>query len=398
MKVCYLINQYPKISHTFIRRELQALERLGLVVSRVSIRGVDEGVVNDEDQEELEKTAFIIGSSILRSLCFLIFCLLKNAHRLPRAMRIWFKLSTAANGSYIKHCIYVMEACWLLRYCQINKIDHIHAHFGTNPAAVALFCRLLGGPSYSFTVHGPEEFDAPNQLSLKEKIHFSKFTVAITSYCKSQLYRWANFSDWQKISEVHCVVDENLLLKTTPLFEYPHRLVSIGRLCEQKGQWLLLQAIAQLVVKYPKIQLHLIGDGELKTHLQSYVEQQGLSENIIFYGWQNAESIKEQLDDAKVMLLPSFAEGLPVVIMEAFARKKPVISTYIAGIAELVDDNNGWLIPAGSISDLVEAIDSALCTSNEQLMSKGQMGFNAIVERHSADTEAKKLYQLIGGF
>lgn len=397
MKICYLINQYPKISHTFIRRELQAFERLGVQVARVSIRATAEGVVNDEDKSELQKTQFIITSNILKSLFFLMLCTLQNIFHLPKVIKYWFKLAAAANGSYVRHGIYVMEACWLLRFCRMHKIEHIHAHFGTNPAAVALFCRLLGGPTYSFTVHGPEEFDAPNQLSLKDKIHFSKFTVAITSYCRSQLYRWAHFSDWERISEVHCVVDEDLLLKKMPDFNHPYRLVSIGRLCEQKGQWLLLQAISKLVVKYPHIELHLIGDGELKSHLQSYVMQQGLDANIIFYGWQDAESIKAQLDAAKVMVLPSFAEGLPVVIMEAFARKKPVISTYIAGIAELVNKNNGWLIPAGSVDCLVTAIDSALSASNTQLAQQGEAGFSAIVERHNADQEANKLYQLIGG-
>lgn len=397
MNICYLINQYPKVSHTFIRREIQALERLGAKVSRVTVRGVDEGIVSEEDKAELDKTVCIIGASTLQSLIFLVICVLLSITRLPKVLRLWAKLSSAANGTYVKHFIYVMEACWLLRFCRKNDIHHVHAHFGTNPAAVALFCHVLGGPEYSFTVHGPEEFDSPLALSLRDKIHYSKFTVAITAYCTSQLYRWADFNDWPKMVEVHCAVDEALLLEGSPSFDNPYRLVSIGRLCEQKGQWLLLQAVAELVVTYPHIELHLIGDGELKEALQAYVAAHHLENNVIFYGWQGESAIKTQLDAAKAMILPSFAEGLPVVIMEAFARKKPVVSTFIAGIPELVNQDNGWLIPAGSVNHLVAAIESVLVMPNERLAQKGEHGYKAIQERHSADAQAYTLYQKMGG-
>lgn len=395
-KICYLINQYPKVSHTFIRREILALERQGAEVGRVSIRRVPESIVDGCDIAELDQTRFIISESSIKSLIGLFGLLLKHFLPAIRALPVMFSLARRAHFSLVKHFFYWLEAAWLYEYCQQQGIGHVHAHFGTNPAAVALLCRAMGGPDYSFTVHGPEEFDSPVALSLNEKIAKAKFVVAITSFCRSQLMRWASFSDWQKIIEVHCALDDALLSSPSGSYERnKHTLVNIGRLCEQKGQWILLQAFVQLSDTLPSLTLHLVGDGEYRATFEEFVRQHGLQQRIIFHGWLAGEQIVNLLDNASAMVLPSFAEGLPVVIMEAFARRTPVVTTNIAGVPELVTPNNGWLVPAGDIDCLVVAIAQCLGASQSELNQKVELAYQAVAERHNADSEAKKLMRAI---
>lgn len=395
LKICYLVNQYPKISHTFIRREVLELESLGAKVYRVSIRQVDEELVDAVDRDEHGKTHFVISRSRFKSASAMLLAAMLCAPRLPRAIPGWCRLTLNARGFFLKHLFYMLEACWLLRFCKSHGVDHIHAHFGTNPAAVALFCHLLGGPNYSFTVHGPEEFDSPRSLSLREKLHHSKFCVAISSFCQSQLWRWAEFDDWHKVAEVHCTVDSSGLCVIPNPVRAKQRFVSIGRLCEQKGQMLLLLAIEKLVVDHPEVELHLIGDGEYRSYFEGFIADRKLESNVILHGWRSSEYIAEQLDLSTAMVLPSFAEGLPVVIMEAFARRRPVIATAIAGIPELVSTESGWLVPAGSVDALVVAMKEALQASAAALEEKGELGHKAVLARHFATTEVKKLYRLM---
>lgn len=397
LKVCYLVNQYPKISHTFIRREILELESLGVEVSRVSIRQVSEELVDAVDCDEHSKTHFLISSSRLKSASAMLAAILLCVPRVPRVIPSWLRLTQNARGQVVKHLFYLAEACWLFQFCKSNGIDHLHAHFGTNPATVALLCRLLGGPNYSFTVHGPEEFDSPKALSLREKLHHSKFCVAISSYCKSQLWRWANFEDWHKVAEVHCTVGNNGFCHSPNPIVAKQRFVSIGRLCEQKGQMLLLQAVEKLVVDHPEVELHLVGDGEYRARFERFIADRNLENNVILHGWRSSEYIIEQLDQSAVMVLPSFAEGLPVVIMEAFARRRPVIATFIAGIPELVTPECGWLVPAGSVDALAIAMAQALQTPSAILEEKGQCGYRAVLARHFAATEVTKLYRLMEG-
>ena len=114
------------------------------------------------------------------------------------------------------HLIYLAEACLLRRWLTELGIDHVHAHFGTNSTTVAMLCRMLGGPPYSFTMHGPEEFDAPRSLSLRDKIHHAAFVVAISEFTRSQLCRWAPSEDWHKIHVIHCVGVSPMFLEHGP--------------------------------------------------------------------------------------------------------------------------------------------------------------------------------------
>lgn len=295
------------------------------------------------------------------------------------------------NCRFIANLIYLLEACRLLKICKKEGVQHVHAHFGTNSTSVVMLCRIIGGPKYSFTVHGPEEFDKPIQISLSNKILHADFVVAITSYCRSQLCRWTAFHNWDKIKEVHCTIDDEVTEAPHTTINTSNTFVTIGRLCEQKGQMLLLQAAKQLKQNGTTIKLNIIGDGELRPKIEEFIAEAGLSEDVNLLGWQSTQQIIKTLDQSSALLLPSFAEGLPVVIMESYARSKPVLSTYIAGIPELVDEKCGWLVPAGNVDQLADTIKTITQTSTYKLDTLGNEGFKKVMAEHNSKTEAKKL-------
>lgn len=395
MKVAYLINAYPKPSHSFIRREILALERLGWTVQRFSIRGGRQGLVDpgdiaeyDRTERVLEQGAAVLGLATLKRLA-------ANPPRAVRALRLAARLGWASQRAMAKHFIYLAEACLMAERCQALGITHLHAHFGTNSAAVAMLAHAVGGPTYSFTVHGPEEFDQPHTLSLGAKAAGSAFTVAISSFGRSQLFRWLEARDWDKIAVVHCGLETGLFADPEPVPPGPVRLVSIGRFVEQKGQLLLIEALAQAVKTHPSLHLTLVGDGELRPALEAAIAGHGLQDKVRITGWLAESAVKAELKAGHVMVMPSFAEGLPVVIMEAMAEARPVIATAIAGVPELViPGETGWIVPAGSIDELAAAMRAAADCPTERLDAMGAAGRTRVLERHDVDREASKLDRL----
>lgn len=392
LKIAYLINQYPKVSHSFIRREILALEACGLIILRFAVRSCADELVDEADQQELKKTRFLLEGGAIALLQGLLKVMLRHPSRFLQAAGLTLKLGWRSEQGVLKHLAYLAEACVLLNWLAEAEVTHVHAHFGTNPATVAMLCRMLGGPPFSFTVHGPEEFDKVEAIALPQKIEQAAFVVAISSFGRSQLYRWTRPEQWSKIRVVHCGVDANFLaIAPTPIPDQP-RFVCVGRLSEQKGQLLLIEAAKRLAEEGLSFELVLVGDGELRSPIEALIARYQLQDQIKITGWANTTQVRDHLLNAKVMVLPSFAEGLPVVIMEALALRRPVISTYIAGIPELVENNTcGWLITPGSIEALVSAMRSALLTSPDKLEYMGQVGFERVALDHNIDVEAGKL-------
>ena len=395
MSIAYLINQYPKVSHSFVRREIAGVEACGIPVARISIRSIGSELVDEADKRELEKTRIVLGSGVAGLLSGLFRTAITRPARLLSALWLALKVGWGSDRGVLLHLAYLAEACVLLRWFAETDIAHVHAHFGTNSTTVAMLCHALGGPSYSFTVHGPEEFDKPDALSLTEKIKRSAFVVAVSSFGKSQLYRWCDYDQWPKIHVVHCGVDEMFLKQPpTPVPAEP-RLACVGRLCEQKGQLLLIEAAGQLAAEGIEFKLVLVGDGELRAPIEALIAKLNLQERVEITGWASGAEVQQQILAARAMVLPSFAEGLPVVIMEALALGRPVISTYVAGIPELVEPGVcGWLVPPGSVEALTGAMRTALQLPAQQLEEMGKEGAERVAKQHDATIESSKLAAL----
>ncbi len=392
MKVAYLVNQYPHVSHSFIRREIRALEEQGVEVERFSIRSSGAELVDPADQEEARRTHVLLSAGIFGLLAALLGTALSRPLRWHEAAHMTIRLGRRSERGILRHFAYLAEACILRRRLQAVGARHLHAHFGTNTATVALLTRLLGGPPYSFTVHGPEEFDHPEELSLGTKIAHAAFVVAISSFGRSQLYRWCAYEHWPRIQVVRCGVDAAFLSGgPQPIPETPC-LVCVGRLAEQKGQLLLLEAFGRLAAEGLPGELVLAGDGPMRAVIEKRIDHLGLGTRVRITGWLSNDAVRREIVAARGFVLPSFAEGLPVVLMEALALGRPVVTTYVAGIPELVQDGvNGWLIPAGSVEALADALRRLLQTPTPELAKMGAAGAKSVAILHDATREAARL-------
>lgn len=395
MTIAYLVNQYPKVSHSFIRREIVGVEAMGIRVARFSIRSLESELVDEVDKLEQELTQVVLGIGKVGLLLALIRVAITRPVRFLSAFWLMLQVGRHSERGILRHFAYLAEACVLLGWFSDAGIAHVHAHFGTNSTTVAMLCHVLGGPPYSFTVHGPEEFDKVQTISLTEKINRAAFVVAVSSFGKSQLYRWCEREHWAKIHVVHCGVDKLFLKQPhVPIPDQP-RLVSVGRLCEQKGQLLLIEAASRLAAEGLLFKLVLVGDGPLRPQIETLIAQNGLQEHIEITGWASNSEVQQQILASRAMVLPSFAEGLPVVIMEALALERPVISTYVAGIPELVEPGTcGWLVPPGSVEALTAAMRTALLLPVEKLEQMGRLGAERVALEHDAEQEASKLAAL----
>lgn len=395
-QVAYLVNQYPGTSHTFIRREIAALEAQGLVVRRFSVRRTTAPLVTAADREEAGRTTVLLEQGVLALLAATAVAAWRRPAAFLPALVLALRTGWKSDRGLLVTLIYLAEAALLVRLLEGSGIKHVHAHFGTNSAAVAMLAHALGGPTYSFTVHGPEEFDKPQLLHLREKIARAAFVIGVSDFGRSQLLRQCPTSQWDKVQVVRCGVDASFLSQEpAPVTDLPE-LVSVGRLTEQKGQLLLMEALAELRRRGRSFRLRLIGDGELRPEIERAIARYDLAECVSLDGWADERIIRARIREARALVLPSFAEGLPVAIMEAFALGRPVISTYVAGIPELIESGkSGWLVPAGSVPELVTALDDVLGASRERLAAMGLTGRAKVLERHHIDAIGRQLATLM---
>jgi glycosyltransferase involved in cell wall biosynthesis len=396
VRLAYLCNLYPAVSHSFVRREIEAVERAGHEVHRFSIRPPRSDLKDRADQREAERTEVVLAQGVGRLLLSATVLLFSRPVRALDSIATARRLSAAGLNQKLRHIAYWLEAAWLVRRVEQLRVEHVHCHFGTNPAAVAAIVRAWGGPPFSFTVHGPDEFDAPVSLSLPAKIEAASFVAAISSYGRSQLMRWSAPDHWPKIGVVRSGLDRDFLdAAPAPVPAGSSEFLCVARLSAQKGLPLLIAACERLRDRGERFSLTIVGDGELRGSLEADIARRNLGDVVTLGGVRTSAEIREHLNGCRAFVLPSFAEGLPVVIMEALALQRPVISTAIAGIPELVDDNCGWLIPAGSEEALADAMTAALQAPADELSGKGAVGRERVRQMHDADRNAAVLLQSI---
>ena len=388
MRIAYLCNRYPAVSHSFVRREIAGVEAAGHTVDRYTVR-TPSGLVDAADQAEAERTTAILAAGVSRLAVGLILALVCTPWRLAGAARVALRGAGGSPKELVRRFAYLAEAAWLVRRFRRNPVDHLHAHFGTNPAMVARLVRRLGGPPYSFTAHGPDEFDRPESLDLRGKVAEARLAVGISSFGRSQLMRWSDPADWPRIMVARCGVDPSFF--GAAALPQASRFAAVARLSGQKGLPLLIEAAALLKRCGREFQLDIAGSGELHDGLVRQIAAAGLEREVRLVGTLDGAGVRRLIENARAFVLPSFAEGLPVVIMEALALERPVIATAIAGTPELVDASCGWLVPAGSADAVAAAMVAALDAPDETIRAMGREGRLRVEERHDAARNAAGL-------
>jgi glycosyltransferase involved in cell wall biosynthesis len=384
------------VSHTFIRREIEALERRGLEVKRIALRGWDGPLPDPADAAERKRTRYVLGDGPLPLAVAVLRLALTRPARLLNAFRLAWRLSRRAERPLPVHLVYLAEAARIVPWLKAAGARHLHAHFGTNSAAVALLAHALGGPPWSFTVHGPEEFDKAPLIHLAEKAEAAAFVAAISSYGRSQLWRLLPAAHWPKVAVVPCGLAPEYFAAPATQPAAARRLVCVGRLCEQKGQLLLVEAARRLAQRLTQegaeFELVLAGDGEMRAAVEAAIAQAALGDRVRITGWISGDAVRAELEAARALVLPSFAEGLPVVIMEAMALRRPVISTWVAGTPELVrPGEHGWLVPPGDPEALAQAMQACLDAPPVALARMGEAARARVRARHDVDAAAERL-------
>jgi glycosyltransferase involved in cell wall biosynthesis len=361
LRIAYMTGEYPRATDTFIQREVIALRQRGVHVETFSIRRpAEKETVGPDVAAERQHTFYVLNSGFF-SFVWAHFSLafskpLSYLAALGMAMRI----RPPGLKALARQLAYFLEAGVVARRVRRHRLGHLHNHFSNSSCSVAMLAARMGSFSFSFTMHGPSEFFAPEYWRVKDKIHLALFVNTISHFCRSQAMIFAPHDKWDRLHIVHCGVN---------LTDFPPRshtlrgsqLLFVGRLAPVKGVPILLEALASLLPARPDIKLTLVGDGPDRSALEQQAEALGISQSVEFLGYQSQAKVRQLLASTDVFVLPSFAEGVPVVLMEAMAAGVPVVATKIAGIPELVEGGvSGFLVMPGDAKSLATRIGELL--------------------------------------
>jgi colanic acid/amylovoran biosynthesis glycosyltransferase len=399
--VAYIVGRYPAVSHAFVTREVRALRDAGARVETISIhRAVDEDALSEVDREERENTHALLPPrpwevlrAHLRALASPWAYLATFAHALrsgPAGMkaRLW-------------QLFYFAEAIMVWRHCARKGVRHLHAHHLNQASDAAMlavrYANAAGaqpGWTWSFTMHGPNEFYDVSRFRLAAKAASAAAVVCISDFARSQVMAFAPEEVWPRFSIVHCGVDPT---EFDPDREAPtssdeeFRILYVGRLVPFKGQGILLEAAAEMRSKGTDVRLTLVGEGPSRAELERRAHELDLADAVIFAGAVGQDEIRAHYAAAAVFCLPSFAEGVPVVLMEAMAMRVPVVTTRVMGIAELVDDGeDGLLVPPGRVDELTVALQR-LAHDPDLRQDLGRRGREKVVSQFDVRESGRQL-------
>jgi|694.fasta_scaffold114075_2 colanic acid/amylovoran biosynthesis glycosyltransferase len=394
-RIAYLISQYPAYSHTFILREVLQLRELGMAISVASINDPDRAIdkLTAVEHAEAEACFYVKRQGLINALRALGLSLRSHPGGVMRGLWQSIKLGDWDLRRSIYHLFYLLEALLIGQWMRQHDLSHLHVHFATPAASVGMLCKTVFGIGFSFTVHGPDEFyDAPG-YRLPEKIVAADFILCISHYARSQVMKLSAVNAWSKFDICRLGVDPERF-KPQPKTGDDQRkhLLCVGRLTPAKGQAILLEAMAQLLKNALPLKLTLVGMGPDHDSLQCHAQTLGIQQYVNFAGAVDQEHILEVYRDADIFVLPSFAEGLPVVLMEAMAMGIPCVTTAITGIPELIQHRqNGLLVPASDVEGLAAAIQELL--ENPQFCHQmREAARNKVLEDYDLSRNAQHLF------
>lgn len=357
----YLVSQYPMLSMIFIIREVLQLRRLGLRIDVASINAADRsgsGLTTDE-AAEAQATYYLKPHGWRGALAAHADTLARRPGGWLRGLAMVFRLGGADLRAIALNLAYFSEALMVGVWMRGQGQHHLHAHLGSQASTVAMWVKAVFGYGYSITVHGPDEFYDAYRQYLPQKVATAEFICCISHFARSQLMRLSPYEHWHKLEVVRLGVDPALFApRPRPqaadgVFE----LLCVGRLTPSKGQHLLLDAVAKLAAAGRRVRLRVVGGGDDRASLERHAQALGLGERVVFEGAVNQDRIRALYAKADCFCIASFAEGIPVVLMEAMAMQVPCVTTRITGIPELIGDGaEGLLVAPSDVDGLAAAI------------------------------------------
>jgi colanic acid/amylovoran biosynthesis glycosyltransferase len=390
--IAYVMTHYPKVALSFLSGEIDEMEMRGATVQPFAMNLADQTDLLSEDaRARYAKTRYL-----KRSWGELFGAFASKAFRHPIAMtKLVGTAISSARGDLpltIRRFSHLVQGASVARECERRGIHHLHAQFGQAPATIAWFASEMMNfvekrrATWSFTIHGFQDFVDETIARLDLKAASASFVVCVSDFTRSQLYRLVHPSLWDRVRVVRCGIDLSLFQqrKKRPRSRIP-KLISVGRLSTEKGQVVLLRACRLLADRGRMVQLTLIGNGPLESLIRSEVAAEKMETYVELTGELPPEAVRDRLEDSDVFCLTSFAEGLPISIMEAMAVGVPVIASSIAGIPELVvNEETGLLVPPGNVEALADAIEKMLSDTKlrDAMVAAGRKHVEDRYERH----------------
>jgi glycosyltransferase involved in cell wall biosynthesis len=392
-RIAYLVSRYPAISHTFILREVRQLRERGFDIEVASINPPDRAVADmtPVEREEAGRAYTVKRHGIVGAIAAHLWGMTRPLAWL-RGLYGAIRLGGSNPFHILYNIFYFTEALMLWRWMTAHRLSHLHVHFATAAANVALLLKNFAPIRLSLTVHGPDEFyDAPGQ-HLREKIAAADFIICIGSYARSQLMQLSPAEHWHKFDVCPLGVDPQRFSPqqaTQP--KQPFTILCVGRLVPAKGQRILIEACHKLIEAGHALRLVLIGTGPDEAGLKAAVAEHDLEQSIKFTGPLNETDVRAWYARANAFALASFAEGIPVVLMEAMASGLPCVSTRITGIPELIRDGvDGLLVSPSDVDELAMAL-ACLIESPDLCEELGRSGRARVQERYNLAANTARL-------
>nr|WP_314445825.1 glycosyltransferase family 4 protein [uncultured Sphingomonas sp.] len=357
LRIAYLTSQYPATSHTFIRREVSALRALGIDLETFSVRAPAAAELgSDIDRAEAAQTFTLLRQSVGTFLRAHAGELLRHPAAYARTLMLALRHRPPGGKAALLSLAHFAEAILLAAELRRRGIAHLHNHFANSGATVGMLASQQAGTGWSFTIHGISEFDYPAGLLLGDKVAAASFVACVSFFGRAQAYRLVDGRDWNKLSVVRCGLELDRLPSPHERSGSGVRMVLVGRLSPEKGIGGLLQAMS-LLASEQRPELVIVGDGPMRGKLEAMVGDLGLGGLVTFAGRRSEAETLAEIARSDFLVLPSFMEGLPIVLMEAMALGKPVIATRVAGIPELVTHGeHGLLFTPSDWSELAAHI------------------------------------------
>ncbi len=402
-RVLYFAAEYPRATDTFIQREIAAVRSAGLDVESAAIRRPgEEHMVGDEQRSERERTHYLLPPSIGGLFGAHIGLLIRSPGRYVSALRLAMNTKRAGARGGLFQGFYFAEAGLLAARIRAERFDHLHSHLADVSTSVAMLAATLAGVPFSFTLHGPGVFFDANVWRLDAKIDRASFVSCISWFARSQAQLLSTESAADKLHIIHCGIDPQRYvdrsippeLATEHRADAVFRLVFVARLDHVKGVGELLESVAALAPAYPGLRLDLAGDGPSRGAYEAKARSLGIADRVTFHGYVNQTAVAELLATGDLYVLPSFAEGVPVGLMEAQASGLPVIATQVGGVSELViDEVTGFVCRPGDRTQLTDRIRT-LIGDAELRRRMGAAGRVCVATDFDSSAEGRRLAAL----
>jgi glycosyltransferase involved in cell wall biosynthesis len=399
--IAYITTGYPALSHTFIQREVEALRRHGIGISTTSVhRAPAEAVMSAGDRRAVETTYALLPPHWRHILRAHLSALVRHPAALLSTLRLSLTLARPGLRGRLWQVFYFGEAITAWEHWKRQGVRHVHAHFVAVPSDIALLASHFGratgtGPtSWSFTVHGLIELWDVHSFRLAEKVRRADAVVCISDFTRGQLMALVEEQHWPKLRVIRCGVGPELYAGVLAPPAGRPRILCVGRLVAEKGQSLLVRAMALLAERGSDAELELVGGGPNRDQLRALAAELGIGDRVLFAGPVGQDEIIAHYESASVFCLPSFCEGIPVVLMEAMACRRPVVATAVGGVRELVRDNvTGMLVSPGREDELAAALETLL--GDAPLRQRlGEAGQRHVTQMYDVDASATQLSSL----